>query len=99
MARRERMESGQRIGPAGSGDQVGPLYHGGASSGRVVEADFEYSGDRAALGARRRDPAGYRGGSQDYASRGGLSGAGRSVEPGSGGGRRRPGRAFVPDGM
>ncbi len=57
VARRERMESGQGTGPAGSGDQVRSLHHGGASSGCLVAADFEYSGHGAALGARRRDPA------------------------------------------
>ena len=52
MALSERVESRQRIGPAGSSDQVRSIHHGGAPPGRVVASDFQHSHHRAALGAR-----------------------------------------------
>ena len=85
MAGRERMESREGTRPAGSRDQVRSLHHGGASSGCVVAADFRYSRHRAALGARGRDASGNCSRTQDHASRGRVSGAGRSdsIAPGS----------------
>ncbi len=101
MAGRERMEGGEAVlGPPDFGDQVRAVHHGGAPSGRLVAAGLErfpLTEPRWVRAVEMRP--GTRGGPQDHASCGRVSGAGRPRQRGPGSVDAELGASGDADGM